>query len=278
MDNIYDVENMSDEEAESKAHALGWRPKEEFSGDPDKFTDAKTFLSKANDNIPMLRENYRKVEAQNQRFQEQLETLTKEVSVFTKRLEDAERRGYERAVKDIEAQQRAAAMSGDLDKYDELQKRKDELAVKGEAQTQENQRNGTANNSLSMEDQIALAVFQNQNPWFRQDPELNEDMSSYVLGIKSRNPNMAMAEVLEKAKQKVVKANPEKFADNRKNNEVLSTTGSAAGKLSYAGLPNKAIYDSEWAYMEREMRVKGKSDTEIEKFKKAYQANCLNNQ
>ena len=276
MDNIYDVENMSDEEAENKAHALGWRPKDEFSGDPEKFTDAKTFLSKANDNIPMLRENYRKVEAQNQKFQEQLETLTKEVSVFNKRLEDAERRGYEKAVHDIEMQQRQAAMTGDLDKYDELQKKKDELAVKSEAvNTAAPQTKGTS--GMSMNDEIALQVFQMQNPWFRNDRDLNEDMSAYVLGIKARYPNMDMAEVLERAKNKVVRANPEKFAEGKKANDVLSGNGSASAKLSYSGLPEKAIYDSEWAYMEREMRIKGKSDAEIEKFKKSYQANCLSN-
>lgn len=277
MDNIYDVENMSDEEAEVKAHALGWRPKDEFNGNPDKFTDAKTFLEKANENIPMLRENYRKVEAQNQKFQEQLESLTKEVSVFTKRLEDAERKGYERAIKDIEQQQRAAAITGDVERYDELQRRKDELSVKETSTQTQTTTPNKANTGLSMEDQIALAVFQNQNPWFRQDSELNEDMSSFVLGIKSRNPNLPLSEVLEKAKTKVVKANPEKFNDTKKVNDVLSTTGSASGKLSYAGLPDKAAYDNEWAYMEREMRIKGKSDADIEKFKKSYQANCLNN-
>lgn len=276
MDDIYDVDNMSDEEAESKAHTLGWRPKEEFSGDPEKYTDAKTFLRKANDNIPMLRENYRKVEAQNQKFQEQLETLSKEVSIFNQRLEDAERRGYEKAVRDIELQQRQAAMTGDLDKYDELQKKKDELAEKSDVTyTTAPQTKGTG--GMSMNDEIALQVFQMQNPWFRTDRDLNEDMSAYVLGIKARNPNMDMAEVLERAKNKVVRANPEKFAESKKANDVLSGNGSTSAKLSYSGLPEKAIYDSEWAYMEREMRIKGKPEAEIEKFKKSYQANCLSN-
>lgn len=274
MENIYDVDAMSDEEAANKAHALGWRDKDEFSGDPEKFTDAKTFLQKANENIPMLRENYRKIDAQNQRFSEQIEQLTKQIAGVNQRLADAERKGYEKAVADIEAAQRAAALDGDMEKYDALQKRKDDLAPKGTTNPVQTQTRGE---ELPIEDRIALEIFQSQNPWFRQDSELNEDMCSFVMGIKSRNPNISMSEVLQRAKEKVVKANPQKFAGQKSINDVLTSTASTPARSSYGDLKDKAIYDSEWAYMEREMRIKGKSDAEIEKFKKSYQANCLTN-
>lgn len=274
MENIYDVDNMSDEEAQAKAHSLGWRPREEFSGDPEKFTDAKTFLAKANENIPMLRENYRKVEAQNQKLQEKIDALSNQMAQTAKRFEDAERRGYERAVKDIENQQRAAVVSGDVETWDKLQKQKQELSSYS---YQEPERQPNKAGEMSVDDKIALEVFQATNPWFRNDVDLNEDMSSFVLGIKTRNPNMPMAEVLEKAKAKVVKANPDKFNDGKKTNDVLPTSGNVTGQKSYNTLSNKAVYDNEWNYMEREMRVKGKSDADIEKAKKAYQANCLSN-
>lgn len=271
---IYNVDNMSDEEAQNEAYKLGWRPQDEFRGDPEKFTDAKTFLRNSNDNIPMLRENYRKIDAQNKRFQEELEVLKKQIAGTSKRLEDAERRGYEKAVQDIEAQQRRAALTGDVEQYDRLQQQKEALSANPAPQT-----GGSANNDngLPIADQIALEVFNNTNPWFRQDVELNEDMSAYVMGIKARNPNMPMSEVLDKAKAKVIKANPEKFSDNKKANDVLSGSGNGGAKISYGDLSDKAVYDSVWAKMERSLRVKGKSDSEIEKAKKMYQANCLNN-
>ena len=274
MENIYDVENMSDDEAESKAHALGWRSKDEFSGDPEKYTDAKTFLNKANENIPMLRENYRKIDAQNQLFKEELERLKSQVSDTNKRLEDAERRGYEKAVKDIEEQQRLAALSGDLEKYDRLQEQKKALA---NVETQQQPQMPMTNQPIPLDDQIALAVFQNTNPWFIHDVELNADMSAYILSIKSRNPNLPMSEILEKAKARVVKSNPEKFGELKKTNEVLPTSGSTGKTSSYGELPERAAYDNVWNKMERSMRVKGMSETDIEKAKKTYQANCLNN-
>lgn len=275
MENIYNVDAMSEEDAESEAYKLGWRSKDEFSGDPEKFTDAKTFLQKANENIPMLRENYKKINTQNQRFAEQIEQLTKQMAGVNQRLADAERKGYEKAIADIEAAQRAAALDGDMEKYDALQKRKDDLTPKGNATPQTQTQ--TRGEELPIEDRIALEIFQSQNPWFRQDSELNEDMCSFVMGIKSRNPNISMSEVLQRAKDKVVKANPQKFAGQKSINDVLTSTTSTPSHSSYGELKDKAIYDNEWAYMEREMRIKGKSDAEIEKFKKNYQANCLNN-
>lgn len=272
-DNIYDVDNMSDEEAAEKARALGWHDKDEYNGNPENFTDAKTFLARSNENIPMLRENYRKMESFNQKILGELETLKKQNDGFMKRLEDAERKGYEKAVKDIEEQQRRAAVSGDLETYDRLAEQKKALANSGaEPQTQTY---SAGSGDLPIADQIALEVFNTANPWFRNDRDLNEDMSAYVIGIKSRNPNMPMSEVLEKAKAKVVKANPDKFSGDKKSNEVLS--GNGAVKSSYGELQDRAAYDVVWAKMERSMQIKGWAQADIDKAKKQYQANCLNN-
>lgn len=271
MDNIYDVANMSDEEAQSEAYKLGWRGKEEFNGDPEKFKDAKTFLNEANNNIPMLRENFKKIEASNRRLQEQFERMGAEVAQTNRRLEEAERRGYENALKDIEARQRKAVEDGNLSEFDDLQKQKEALGTKPQKQTQQTK------GGLDINDQIAIQVFESQNPWFRKDAELNQDMRGFIMAIKSSNPDMPMAEVLEKARERTIRVNQDKFRETTKSNEVISTTGSTSQRLSYATLPaeDKAAFDKEWAYMERELRLQRKTDEQIEQSKKRYQKNCL---
>lgn len=272
MDDIYDVANMTDEEAQSKAHALGWRSQEEFNGDPEKFTDAKTFLSKANENIPMLRENYRKIEASNRRLQEQLDKMTEQMSQANKRFEEAEARGYEAALRDIEYKQRKAVEEGDVSRWDELQKQKADL--KPVKQTPQETK---PNNGLAEQDRIAITVFESQNAWFRNDPELNEDMRCFLFAIKGKNPEMPMIEALEKAKERVVKANPDKFKEQTRSNTVLSSTGATSAKVSYATLEpeQKAILDREWNAMERELKLRGASSEDIEKSKKRYQQYAL---
>lgn len=276
MEDIYDVETMSDDEAESKAYALGWRNQEEYSGDPAKFTDAKSFLKKANDNIPMLRENFKKIDASNRRLQEQLDNMSRQQNELVKRLEDAEKRGYEKAVREIELKQREAVESGDISRFDDLQKQKENLLGQGRVQTPKTEvRSG--GNGLSMDDKIAMSLFENENRWFRQDEDLNADMRGFVLAIKSRNPQMAMVEVLEKAKERTIRANPDKFKENSKVNSVLSSGTAASGKMSYAALPaqERDNFDREWAYTEREMRARGVSADKIRQFREEYQKNCL---
>lgn len=265
MENIYDVENMSDEEAESKARALGWRPKEEFNGDVEKFTDAKSFLDKANYNIPMLRENAKKVDAKNRQLEEQIKSMNEKLQALTKRADEADRQGYERAVREIEARQRKAVSEGDIDEYDNLQKQKESLGTRQTPETQ---------NSLSMQEQIAIQVFESQNPWFKQDDELNEDMCGFIMAIKSKHPEMALADVIEKAKERTIRANPDKFTE--KKNAVLSSTEGGRA-TSYASIPaaDRAVFDRELEKTIRGMEIRGVSKDEIEQFKKEYQKNCL---
>ena len=271
MDNIYDVENMSEEEAESQARALGWRPKEEFNGEADKFTDAKTFLDRANTNIPMLRENAKKIEQRNRKLEEQLESVTKQLQALNKRADDAERAGYERAVREIEARQRKAALDGDVDEYDNLQKQKEGLNMR-QAQTQTQQ---PTQPQLNIEEQIAIKVFEENNPWFNTDPDLNEDMCGFMLGIKSKNPDMPLSAVINKAKEKTIKANPDKFNTN-KANSVLSSDN-VGGRMSYASIPaaDKANFDRELEKNIRDLEIRGVAKEKIEQFKKEYQKNCL---
>lgn len=269
MDNIYDVANMSDEEAETKARSLGWRPKEEFNGDEDKFTDAKTFLDKANTNIPMLRENAKKTEARNHRLEEQLRVLTEKVQTLTSRADAAEKAGYDRALREIEARQRKAVLDGDVDEYDNLQKQKDNLNIRPSEPTQTQ-----TQPQFSMQDQIAIQVFESQNPWFKEDPDLNEDMCGFIMGIKSKNPDMPLSEVINKAKERVVKANPDKFNTNKANSVLTSGSG---GRMSYASIPtaDKANFDRELERNVRDLEIRGVSKEKIEQFKKEYQKNCL---
>lgn len=271
MDNIYDVENMSDEEAESKARSLGWRPKEEFNGEDDKFTDAKTFLDRANTNIPMLRENARKTEQRNHRLEEQIKTLTQQMQDLTRRYDEADKRGYERAVREIEARQRKAVADGDVEEYDNLQKQKENLSI----QTTPAQPTQPQTKEIPLQDQIAIQVFEQNNPWYKQDEELNEDMNGFLMGIRAKNPNMPLSEVIERAKDKVFKAHPEKF-NERKANSVLSSDN-VGGKLSYASIPaaDKANFDRELEKNIRDLEIRGVAKEKIEQFKKDYQKNCL---
>jgi hypothetical protein len=67
---------------ESDARAMGWRPLEEFKGDPEKFVDAKTFVERGQTYLPLLK-------ADNKRLSGDLLRLQTEVSALKEMLEES---------------------------------------------------------------------------------------------------------------------------------------------------------------------------------------------
>jgi gas vesicle protein len=61
---------MSD--IQDDARSMGWRPKEDFRGDPDKWVDAETFVDRGRHFLPILRANNSKLEEANRRLNEEL--------------------------------------------------------------------------------------------------------------------------------------------------------------------------------------------------------------
>src|SRR5580704_6948941 len=52
------------EEVEQRAREMGWQPKEEFKGDPDRWTDAETFVKRGEEFVPFLKANNRKLQTE----------------------------------------------------------------------------------------------------------------------------------------------------------------------------------------------------------------------
>ncbi len=53
---------MSEETFEVRAKEMGWAPKEEFRGDPEKWIDAETYVKRGEELMPILRANNRKLQ------------------------------------------------------------------------------------------------------------------------------------------------------------------------------------------------------------------------
>jgi hypothetical protein len=106
---------------EAEALTMGWRPKEEFPGDPSRWTDAETFVRKADVMMPL-------VTAQNKRLKREMEDLRKQVRQASAHFDKAEERAYARALADLTAKQEAAVESGDLDAHRKVSKEIGELS------------------------------------------------------------------------------------------------------------------------------------------------------
>lgn len=213
--------------AEDRARKLGWRPKEQFRGDPDMWVDAEEFIRRGEEQIPLLRDNLRKTEARNQAlerevkaFQSQMQAMqaqvqeSREVSLrLQSMLEKGEERAYKRAIAELEAKMDQAVEEGDVEAAKKARKDLAELnenRVKPEdkpAPTKPPQNDGPP-----PVDPVADAwVKAPEQAWFNK----NADAKSYAIalsGMLMRDPKTAHF-TLEQNLAEVRRRSAEKFPE-----------------------------------------------------------------
>jgi hypothetical protein len=144
-----DTGQATERDYDAEARENGWRPKEEFPGDPAKWVDAKTFMDRAEEVMPLLK-------AQNAKLKRKLEDMSKDIRRATAHFEGAEKRAFEKAKAELEARVEAAIESGDLEAGRTALKEMNELKPEAD----------TPAKATKEEAQEALDDFREANPWY----------------------------------------------------------------------------------------------------------------
>jgi hypothetical protein len=138
----------------------GWRPKEEFKGDPDNWKTSKEYI-KDGEFISKIADLNRRMDSQKADFDERLEN--------TNKLNEARRKSE---IEDLKAKQREAINMADEDAYDRAQKKIDTLEdskadtddqpqAKDPAITEWEAKNDWINNPNDEKTAIAQSIFNN---------------------------------------------------------------------------------------------------------------------
>ncbi len=112
---------------EERAHALGWRPKEEFRGDVSKWKDAETFIDYGEKVNPILKENLRSLEKKLAAVEGTLAEKNEAIAKFSKFHENTEKRAYERALATLKQERKEAIDKGDGEAFDKAESAIEEL-------------------------------------------------------------------------------------------------------------------------------------------------------
>lgn len=115
------------ETAEDKASRQGWRPQEEFKGDPDKWVPAEEFLRRGEELMPFLKANSARLEKAQEQSRKEIAELKRTIREFGEYHSKTEQRAYERAMKDLADKQAAAVEANDLATVQETTKEIAEL-------------------------------------------------------------------------------------------------------------------------------------------------------
>jgi hypothetical protein len=173
---------------EVTARAQGWKPKEEYGGEPGTFVDAKEFLGRKPlyDRVKTLLRDNREVK--------------KTVEAMAKHWTKSVQREVDNKIVELGYQKREAVKAGDVVQVEAIDKAIDlEKTRKAEAE-------------IPVRPEVApeVVAWVEANPWYMKDPELHDFAVSYNDAYMKRHPG-DIAGGLERTAMAVRKAYPDKF-------------------------------------------------------------------
>lgn len=131
---------------EAEARVQGWRPQDEFTGDPEKWIEAEAFIKSGERSGGFLKKS-------NDALARKVAILERTVKKLTREGRDA----YANAIADLKTQQKEAVESGDVAAFERLDGKLDKLREEV---------SDTPAGDKSDEAKSAFRAWRRENPWF----------------------------------------------------------------------------------------------------------------
>lgn len=205
--------NKKEQDYEGEAKKQGWVPKEQYKN-PDKWVDAKTFLERGEAFRPALNAKFKEAEVklaeQDRKLAEQEVAIERASRLSEKMLE----RAKQEALEQIKTEQKKAWEQGDDARYNELDKRRDNLADEFKIEPVKKSEVFTPDPHVNK--------FQQENVWYGSDLILtntaNQLDASLIQSGRFSSVEARHAEV----KRQIIEAFPHKFENpNRSKPNAL---------------------------------------------------------
>jgi hypothetical protein len=209
---------------EDRALTMGWTPKAQFKGDPEKWVDAETFVKRGEEFLPFLKAN-------NRRLEQALERTRSDLAKLAEFHSKTAEREYQRAMKDIEAKIAEATAAGDtqgvMDAADEL------ADLRADAKA-------TAKPQASAEDET-FEAWKAENPWYGEDTAMTA--AANAIGNELFNQGMSGKAQADEVTRRIKAEFPHKFKNPNRSAPAAVEGGSVArgrGGKSRSDLPADA--------------------------------------
>lgn len=204
---------------EQRAMEHGWRPKEEWDGDPDDWVSAREFNRRGE-----LFARIAKYGNENKEMRESLKKLFNQ----HRQLYDA---GYKKALSDLKQQKIQAAEEGDTRKLLEIDDQIDDLRTQHQEAIQKFDQEVAAPTgpAVNEEYQLAYEQFVNVNTWYGKNAELTQVADNIaknmVASAQRAGKPVDYKQMLATVAKEVRENNPQYFNKERKTSEVDSGGG-----------------------------------------------------
>lgn len=195
---------------EDSAREQGWRPKEEWTGDPSKWVSAETFVAKG--------ELIAKIESLGRKLKDTEKTM----AMFKDHHAKVKETEFKNAVAFLKQQKKEAYESGDVDKIIEIDDR-----IADVRETQKKQQEAIKQEAASNPD---FDEWVSENNWYNKDTEMRTDADTVGAAYKRNNPEKSAQEILDYVTKKIKQMHPDKFQNQARNkpSAVEGSTGRQA--------------------------------------------------
>lgn len=224
-----------DPETIASARRLNWKPRDEYTGDPDKWLPAREFLNVAFQRPAVLLENYRKLDSRFDQTERELATTRQQLAEaagtlthLTTMVRTAEQRSYDRARRELLAERDKAVETGDKDAFRRVDAELEALKpppAEGTAEKKPEPTGGGAGGAggggtgAATEPSPEIRDFWRRNSWYGYagntspdvDVNLTREADGIFFGLMATRQDLSQAAKLEITEQRVKALFPEKF-------------------------------------------------------------------
>lgn len=179
---------------EAEAREQGWRPKEEFQGDPEKWKPAKEFVERG--------ELFGKIDTLGKELKETRKAL-KMLQEHHSRVKETE---FKNAVNELKALQKKHLEEGNSEGYLETSELLTDLKAEQKARE-------VLSTSVPPQVDPRFVSWVNENKWYEKDIEMREYADTLGQGYAQRNPNLDPEDVLRYVTIQVKKHFQDKFSN-----------------------------------------------------------------
>jgi hypothetical protein len=212
----------------------GWTPKDSWKGDPNRWVDAKTFVERGAQILPIVQAKNRKLVETVEELKSTVNELKEGNKLFREfhesTLAKAERERNQ-LISELEAQRAKAITEGDGQTFTQVDKRLQEVRA-------EQPKSSKKESTYTPEQQAWLA----ENQWYTTDRTLKAIADGLSDVLAQEMPHLSGKAFLDKLTERVKAEVPHKFENPRRQEQITGEAGRKGAKSGrgYEDLPADA--------------------------------------
>lgn len=255
---------------EQTARNMGWRPQEEYKGNPEKWVSAEEFVERGEHVMPILRENNKRLQKELENTKGQINTLKQafeesqeSIKALKQHYDESTARAVEAAKRSLRDELRTARESGDteaefaiMDKLDELRDTERKAKETPKAKEAPKKKNDSQPNA-----DPEVTAWYEEREWFGVDKKRTKAITRIAEDLREDGNDMVGVEFLDECERILLEQEGEKEEEPerrpRSKVEGTPTRGNSRSvqAKSFASLPREA----QQACLEDAERLVGKN-------------------